>query len=103
MASLDPGIRVVTELGRLIRHSAPSVSSGESAQAVAEVSYGRLFDVGFEVTAELRQADWRAVGADSVLQQFQAVVGGGEGTVGSDSPPGYAWTRSWACTFHRVP
>lgn len=51
------------------------------ASGLAELAYGQHRGVRFEVAAELGQPDVCPVGADSVLQQFQADVRGVQGAV----------------------
>ncbi|MGW4888786.1 hypothetical protein [Streptomyces murinus] len=58
-----------------------SGSRKECAEAVAELSYGRHRGVRFEIADELGQPDVCPVGANAVLQEFQADGGGIEGAV----------------------
>lgn len=66
-AIADSGICVVTDLGRTVSYSVPSISGGEGSETIAEVSYGRHRGVRFEAVSlfqpQFEQVRWRVTTA----------------------------------------
>lgn len=95
-------------MGWLQQTVVPVRSSGsrkECAEAVAELSYGWHRGVRFEIAAELGQPDVCPVGADAVLQEFQADVGGIEGAgrpLGEAGQPGIPSRQHARCSRESV-